>query len=284
MRPTCAQIDLSRIARNVHALRARAAQGVRQMAVVKADGYGHGALPVAQAALGAGATWLGVALVEEGAVLRRGGVTAPILVLGAAFPDEAEEAVGLGLAVSVCGRETALALDRAAAALGRPAAVHVKVDTGMGRVGLAPEDTLAYMEWLGRLPGVRVEGIFSHFASADETDLGFSRRQLGVFRDLLGALAARGLTPPLRHLANTAATMALPESHFDLLRNGIGIYGLYPSPETERTVRLEPAMSLSTRIALLKDVPAGTPLSYGRTFVTRRPSRIATLPVGYGDG
>jgi len=284
VRPTRAVVDLDRIRRNVRALRALTGAEVRQMAVVKADGYGHGAVPVARAALEAGTEWLGVALVEEGTELRRAGIGAPILVLGAPFPGEADEAVGHDLSVTVCGREAPLALDRAAASAGTTAAVHVKVDTGMGRVGLPPEEALEFVAWLSGLPHVRVEGILSHFAAADETDLAFSHRQADVFRDVLEALAARGLTPPLRHLANTAGTMVLPGSHLDLVRTGIGIYGLYPSPEIEHTVALEPALSLSTRIALLKTVPAGTALSYGRTFVTRHPSRIATLPVGYGDG
>lgn len=284
MRPTRAIVDLDRIRHNVRALRARTESGVRQMAVVKADGYGHGAVPVARAALEAGAEWLGVALVEEGVELRRAGIGAPTLVLGAAFPDEAEEAVTHGLSITVCTREAAAALDGAAASAGTRARVHVKVDTGMGRVGLPPGDAVEYVTWLSGLPHLEVEGVLSHFAAADEPDLTFSRRQLKLFRGVLDALAARGLNPPLRHLANTAGTMVLPESHFDLVRNGIGIYGLYPSPEIERTVALAPAMSLVTRIALLKEVPAGSPLSYGRTFVTRRPSRVATLPVGYGDG
>lgn len=284
MRPTRALVDLAAVARNVRALRALTAPPVRQMAVVKADAYGHGAVPVARAALGAGAEWLGVALVEEGVDLRRAGLGAPILVLGAAFPEEAAEAVGNGLRVAVCGRETPLALDRAAAAQGRTALVHVKVDTGMGRLGVSPAEAVAYVEWLGGLPHLRVEGLFSHFAAADEADLSFSRAQLAAFRRLVQALEARRRRPPLCHMANTAAVIALPESHLDLVRTGIGIYGLHPSPETPRAAPLEPVMSLVTRIAHLKDVPAGTPLSYGRTFVARRPSRIATLPVGYGDG
>ncbi|MDW7710548.1 MAG: alanine racemase [Deferrisomatales bacterium] len=284
MRPTRALVDLTAVARNVRALRGLTAAGVRQMAVVKADAYGHGAVPVARAALGAGAEWLGVALVEEGADLRRAGIEAPILLLGAAFPEEAADAVGAGLTVAVCGRETALALDRAGAAQGRTAAVHVKVDTGMGRLGVPPAEAAAYTEWLSGLPHLRVEGLFSHFSAADEADLSFSRAQLEELLGVRQALAARGLRPPLCHIANTAAVMALPESHLDLVRTGIGIYGLHPSPETPRTADLEPALRLTTRVAHVKDVPAGTPLSYGRTFVARQPSRIATLPVGYGDG
>lgn len=254
------------------------------MAVVKADAYGHGAVPVARAALAAGAKWLGVALVEEGAELRGAGIAAPILVLGAVFPQEAPDAVGHGLTVAVCGRESPLALDGAAAVQGRTAAVHVKVDTGMGRLGVPPAEAAGFVEWLASLPHLRVEGIFSHFSAADEADLSFSRAQLEEFCRVLQTLDARGLRPPLCHMANTAATMVLPESHFDLVRTGIGIYGLHPSPETPRTAALEPVMSLRTHIAHVKEVPEGTPLSYGRTFVTTRPSRIATLPVGYGDG
>jgi alanine racemase len=277
-------VDLSRVRRNVKALRALTSPEVRHMAVVKADGYGHGAVPVARAALDSGAEWLGVALVEEGVELRRAGLAAPILVLGAAFPEEAAEAVGSDLRVAVCGRETPLALDRAGAAQGRTAVVHVKVDTGMGRLGVAPAEAVAYVEWLAGLPHVRVEGLFSHFSAADEADLSFSRAQLAAFGQVVQALDARGRRPPLCHMANTAAVMALPESHLDLVRTGIGIYGLHPSPETPPAALLEPAMSLRTRIAHVKEVPPGTPLSYGRTFVVQRPSRIATLPVGYGDG
>ncbi len=284
MRPTRATVDLSRIAHNVRALRSCTRGPTRQMAVVKAHGYGHGAVPVARAALAAGATWLGVATVEEGAELREAGIDSPVLVLGAVPPEDAARAVGLDLTAALFSRDLASALDAAGRAAGHPAEAHLKVDTGMGRVGLAPAEAAAFLEWAQGLPGLQVSGIFSHFATADEADLAYAHRQLGTFADVLRTLQQRSRCPPLRHMANTAATMVLPDSHFDLVRTGIGIYGLYPSPQVPRTPELRPAMAFVTAVCHLKEVPAGTPISYGCTFVTRRPSRIATLPVGYGDG
>jgi alanine racemase len=284
MRPTRAVVDLSCIAHNVRALRAVTAPEVRQMAVVKADAYGHGAVPVARTAMEAGADWLGVALVEEGLQLREAGLSAPILVLGAIFAGDAEAAVAASLSVAVWDRESALALEAAGRAAGTPAPVHVKVDTGMGRLGIRPDEAAEFAFWIAGLPGLRLEGVFSHLAAADEADLGFARRQLAELRGVLAAMSGRGVRVGLRHVANTAATIALPDSHLDLVRTGIGLYGLHPSPAVPHTVELRPAMSLRTRIAQLKSVGPGVPLSYGATFVTRRPSRIATLPVGYGDG
>ncbi len=284
MRPTHATVDLARVAHNVRSLRALTATPTLQMAVVKADAYGHGAVPVARSALAAGASWLGVALVEEGLELRRAAIAAPLLVLGAFAPEDVDPALSAGITLTVFDREQVLSLSDRARALGQTAPVHLKIDTGMGRLGIPAADALAFTEWLVRLPGISLGGVFSHFATADETDLSFARRQLETFLEILAALDARGIEVGIRHMANTAATMVLPESHLDLVRNGIGIYGLYPSREVARTAELRPALSLRTAIAFLKAVPAGTPLSYGCTFVTDTPSRIATLPVGYGDG
>jgi len=254
------------------------------MAVVKSDAYGHGVIPVARTALTAGAEWLGVALVEEGVELRTAGIDVPILVMCPLTPEAAPAAIEHELTVTVCDEQSADALEAEAMDLGRRAVVHLKVDTGMGRWGLLPDDVVPFAERLSRLPHVHVEGIFSHFATADEIERSFALRQVRVFREVLDALDQRGLKPEMRHMANTAATMTLPESHFDLVRNGIGIYGLYPSPDMTRSPSLKEAMRLATRIVQIKNVGQGTSLSYGRTFVTRRPSRIAVLPVGYGDG
>jgi alanine racemase len=284
MRPTRAAVDLARIRHNIRALRSRLAAGVRQMAVVKADAYGHGAVPVARAALAAGAEWLAVATVAEGLELRAADVTAPVLVLGPIPAEDAPAAVAGMLSVTVCSREAAMQLAGAAAQAGKRADIHVKVDTGMGRLGVEPAEAVEFTAWAASLPGLRVEGVFSHFASADETDLTFARRQLARFRQVLAALEQRAVVVPLRHMANTAATLVLPESHFDLVRNGIGIYGLRPSPEVPLTVELRPALRWETAICHLKTVPPDTPLSYGSTFRSRRESRIATLPVGYADG
>jgi len=284
MRKTRAVVDLARIRHNLHALRSCVGNTVRQMAVVKADAYGHGAVPVARAALEAGAEWLAVATVAEGRELRGAGIAAPTLVLGPVTDKEAEAAVGHDLAVTVCTATGAQHLAQAGQARGTRARAHAKVDTGMGRLGVTAEQAVDFIVGLAETPGLWLEGVFSHFASADEADLTFARRQLQCFTEVLSALAQRGIHVPLRHMANTAATLLLPDSHLDLVRLGIGLYGLYPSAEVPRTVALQPALRWETRICHLKTVPAGTPLSYGATFRTASPSRIATLPVGYADG
>jgi alanine racemase len=254
------------------------------MAVVKADGYGHGAVPVARTAVSSGAEWLGVALVEEGVKLRRAGLCVPILVLGAIVPEAAEEVVRHHLTVSVSTWELALALNQAARASGQKAGIHIKVDTGMARIGLAPRDVLPFVEQIVRLKHLFVEGIYSHFASADEAGEPSTQRQLSEFKGVIAHLEARRVRIPLRHMANSAATIDLPESHLDMVRPGITIYGLYPSREVSHCLALVPAMALTTRVVFLKEVPEGTSVSYGRTFFTRRTSRIATLPIGYADG
>ncbi|GAB4256591.1 alanine racemase [Deferrisoma sp.] len=283
-RPTEARIDLGAVVHNVRALGALTPAGTAFMAVVKADAYGHGAVPVARAARDAGASWFGVALLEEALELRGAGLSEPVLVLGAVPASAAPAAVGAGVRLALFDPDLARALDAAARGRGRPARVHLKIDTGMGRVGVRPEDLPAFLDLLGTLPGVEVEGVFTHFATADETDLSFARNQLERFHRCLELLSHRGVRPRIRHAANTAGILALPESHLDLVRAGIGLYGIYPSDEVVRSADLRPVLRWTTRIAHLKDVPPGTPLSYGRTHVTPGPRRIATLPVGYGDG
>ena len=284
MRPTRAVVNLARIRHNLQALRSCVAGNVRQMAVVKADAYGHGAVPVARSALASGAEWLGVATVAEGLELRGAGITAPVLVLGPIPEEDAEDALRHDLAVTVCRPAGAMILAQRATARGMRALVHVKVDTGMGRLGVGADEAVEFISWAAGQPGLELQGVFSHFASADETDLAFARLQLQRFVGILAALEQRGISVPLRHMANSAATLVLPESHLDLVRNGIAIYGLYPSPEISRTVELKPALRWETAICHLKTVPPDTPLSYGGTFRTSRESRIATLPVGYADG
>lgn len=265
-RPTWAEIDLSAVAANTRALCARLAPGARLMAVVKADGYGHGAVPAAQAALGAGATWLGVAIAEEAIALRAAGIEAPILVLGWTPPEQAGEAIAAGIDLTV--------FSLADAAAYRGGRLHVKVDTGMTRLGFSAAEAPGAVADLAALPGVEVRGIFTHFAGSDEDDLSGARRQLATFQSVLGALPFR---PPFVHAANTAAVFRLPEAHFDLCRAGIGLYG-YGGPG------LRPALRWLTRIAQVRDVPAGTGVSYNSTYVTETSERLATLPVGYADG
>ena len=254
------------------------------MAVVKADGYGHGSVEVSQAALRSGADCLGVAFPEEGARLRKAGLEAPILVLGVIQPEETYKVIDSNLEQTVSSLELATALDQEAARAGVRINVHIKVDTGMGRIGVEPRNASAFARRLQRLKNLDVTGIFSHFASAVERDKTFSRRQMDTFDQVIREIRHTGTHIPVRHMANSAAVLDLPESYYDLVRPGIMIYGLYPSATVSRSISLVPAMTLRTKISFLKTVPSGTPIGYGGTFVAERKTTIATLPVGYGDG
>ncbi|MGH7360788.1 MAG: alanine racemase [Candidatus Methylomirabilales bacterium] len=283
-RPTRAIVDLGALAHNIRSIKALVGPGVRIMAVVKADAYGHGGVPVARAALATGAEWLGVALPEEGTALRGAGLTAPILVFGPTPPAQAEEVVAAGLDQMVHAVPLAEALSRAAGKARRRVAVHLKVDTGMGRVGVPMEEVSALAGAIGRLPGVRLRGVMTHFAAADAPDPAHAREQLRRFHQALASPELRAVPSLLRHAANSAATFALPEARLDMVRAGIALYGCPPSPDAPPPVPLRPVLSLETRVAQVHWVPAGTTVSYGCTFVAPTRMRIATLPVGYGDG
>ncbi|MBN2225206.1 MAG: alanine racemase [Deltaproteobacteria bacterium] len=283
MRDTRAVIDLSAVADSIRGIGTLVGGNVRIMAVVKADGYGHGAVRVSQTALAHGATCLGVAYAQEAVEIREAGISAPILVLGAAPPEAVEPVVKYDLAQSVCDTETPRALS-ALASSERPARVHVKVDTGMGRIGVTPADTLDYIAFLKGLPNIIIEGIFTHFPKSDEADPASTNRQIEEFTGLLKELSSRGIDIPLRHMANSGGVLAFPASHLNLVRPGIMIYGLYPSSEVKRSIPLRPAMSLVTKIRFIKRVPADTPISYGGTYVAKAPTDVATLPIGYADG
>jgi alanine racemase len=285
VRPTYAEIDLSAITENV-ALACRAAGPPTQvMAVVKADAYGHGAVPVARAALGAGATWLGVAIPEEAIPLRTSGIASRILVLGPIAPDQADVVADHDLDQCVCDQAQAEALDRAARARGRILALHLKVDTGMGRVGLRPRDVRPAAEKISALPSVRLAGLMTHFADAEAEEPDFAREQLACFAEVVRELSGAGMPVPLRHAANSAALLFLPEARLDLVRPGIMLYGYHPrGRQHPAEPLLRPALRLRTAISQLKDVRRGGSVSYGRTFVASQDLRVATLPVGYADG
>jgi alanine racemase len=260
---------------------------VRVLASLKADGYGHGALKVARTVLHNGASMLGVATVSEAIPLREAGIAAPILVFGYVPLWQMREAVRLDLTVTIYASEAARALARAAQALGKTARVHVKVDTGMGRLGIRSEqldEILALVREVRDLPGLELEGIFTHFAKADAEDLTHARLQLARFQNVLQAIEAEGMRPPLVHAANSAATFSLPEARFDMVRPGIALYGLDPSPEVRLPAGFRPALSFKTQVAQVKLIPAGEGISYGCTYITERPTWIAVLPVGYADG
>lgn len=278
------EVDTSAIRRNTAAVCEFVGAGVEVMAVLKADGYGHGAEATARAALAGGAKWLGVANVAEGAELRAAGIEAPVLVLGCGMPEQAEVVVARGLTQTLATEEMARALSRAAAAAGREAAAHIKVDTGMGRLGVWPEEALEFVRLVAGLTGLRVGGIYSHLATADHEDASYAREQARRFGEVLAELERHGLRPRLRHLANSAAVVRFREMHFDLVRAGLLIYGINPLPGELKNLALQPALTWKSRIACIRDMPAGQPLSYNRLHTTERPTRIACVPVGYADG
>lgn len=287
LRPTRAEIDLDRIEHNLIELRRLIGPEVKVMAVVKADGYGHGAVEVARTALRAGASSLGVAFIDEGAALRRAGIEAPILLLGFTDPADAPLLLEHRLTPSLFDLESAQHFSRFFSEHGRCWPVHLKIDTGMGRLGLSPSRSAEFMAVLSQLPGLKLEGVFTHLSSADEAEGGaFTAGQLRLFEEVMAAARERGIAPAVYHAANSAAAMLYPRSRYGLVRIGLSLYGCYPSPWVQKCapVELQPAMSLKSRIIFLKEVPPRTPLSYGRTYSTAADSVIATVPVGYADG
>ncbi len=296
---TWAEVDLDAIAHNISTLRRLTTPPTRFMAVVKANAYGHGAVAVAWQALAAGADWLGVARLEEGVQLRQAGIRAPILVFGYTPPEAAGVLLANDLTATVYSFEIARAYSRAASATDRTLRVHLKVDTGMGRLGLRPDffslsptgkavsgNPVFEAEAIAHLPGIELEGVYTHFAAADQADdRGHTLAQLERFTDFLDHLHFAGLQIPIRHAANSAALIRLPETHLDMVRCGIALYGLYPSADVNRDhVGLRPAMTLKTRVIQVKPVPAGFHVSYGMTYTTARPTVIATVAAGYADG
>ncbi len=286
-RPTWVEIDVEATAHNVQRIREIIGPEVRLMVVIKADAYGHGASRVARVALNNGAEWIGVASLNEAISLRDAGITAPILVLGFSPAWSARQALLNQVAVTVFDVEIAQAFNRAAAELGRRATVHVKVDTGMGRLGLLPSGVLPLLGQLQSLPHLQVEGLFTHFSVADSTQpqhTDHTETQLRRFRTLVSELEAAGLRPPLVHCANSAAILTRPESHFDMVRLGIALHGLDPSPEVRCPADFRRTLSFKTTVAQVKRYPPGTPISYGNTYQTETEQSIAVIPVGYADG
>ena len=286
-RPTWLEIDLSAIGRNTQLFKEIVGPDVRLLVSLKADAYGHGALRVARTVIRNGAEWLGVATVSEAEPLRRAGVDAPILVFGYVAPWQAREAVRMKLRATVYASDLARALAQAATDLGDEMRVHIKVDTGMARLGLRAEDVdgiLRFCDEVQALPGLVFEGIFTHFATADSLDQSYALRQLDRFERVLAALDARGMRPPIVHAANSAAALTLPQARYNMVRPGIAIYGIAPSDDVPLPEGFRPALAFKTQVAQVKDVPAGEGVSYGATFITSVPTRIAVLPVGYADG
>ena len=285
MRPTRAEIDLSAIAQNVALACRLAGPRTQVMAVVKADAYGHGALRVARTALDAGATWLGVATPEEAVPLRVEGITSRILVLGPIAPEQTDLVTDHDLDQCVSDPGQADVLDRAGRARGRVLTLHLKVDTGMGRVGIRPHEVRGAAERMRALSWVRLVGLMTHFAEAEAEDPAFAREQLARFAEAARGLAAAGIPAPIRHAANSAGLLFLPEARLDLVRPGIMLYGCHPrGPRGGPEPALRPALRLRTAISQIRSVARGESVSYGRTFVAPGDLRVATLPAGYADG
>jgi alanine racemase len=283
-RPTVADVSLPALRGNCREARRLVGAGVAVMAVVKADAYGHGAVAAARAFLEGGAAALGVSTVAEGAELRRAGIAGPVVVLGGAFRGEEAAVVAHGLEVAVWSVEAAGALAGAARAAGATVPVHLKVDTGMARLGIAVDEARAFGEAVRAEAGLTVRGVFSHFASADAVDTASARAQVARFAEAVAGLAAAGIRPPHVHLANSAAVLCEPAAHFTMVRPGIMLYGYAPAPHLSARAALRPAMRLRTAVLHARRVPAGTPVGYAGTFVAARASAIAVLPVGYADG
>jgi len=283
-RPTVAEVSLGALRENCRQARRLVGERVAVMAVVKADGYGHGAAAAARAFVEAGAGSLGVSSVAEGLELRCAGITAPIVVLGGAFDGEEPAVVAHDLALAVWSADRARAVAAAAEHAGRDVAVHVKLDTGMTRLGLDVDDVTAFARLLATLPRLEVAGVFSHLASADAVDTASAKAQIARFRGAVEALAAAGVRPAQVHLANSAAVLAAPEAHFTLVRPGLMLYGYAPAPHLAAGATLRPAMRLVSRLAQVRRIPAGRVVGYGGTWVSARPSLVGVLPVGYADG
>ena len=281
------EVDLDAVAKNTRVLKQACAPQTSLMAVVKANAYGHGAVHVARTVLSQGAKWLGVARMAEAVQIRDAGIDAPVLVFGDTLPDRAVAAARHGIRITLTGPDAASAINAAARNARTFVTAHIKIDTGMGRLGLCPglnmDQTLADIRSMMQMDHLKVEGIYTHFANADAVDKTHARHQLTLFTELLDRLDAENRLPQIIHAANSAATLMLPESHFTLVRPGIALYGLCPGPGVDGT-QLSPAMSIISKITQIKQVPKGFAVSYGSTHVTDRPTVIATIPVGYADG
>jgi len=282
-RPTVAEIDLSALAFNYRQLRKRIPKGVRMLAAVKADAYGHGALPISLQLERLGVDYLGVAISEEGVELRRGGVKIPILILGGIYEKESEQVLRYRLTPVVFEKESLKRISKEAERRKRKVRVHLKVDTGMGRLGVPMGLLPDFLKELKNHPRIEIEGVLSHFSMADGEET-YTAEQWKKFQEARAMIKERGITDQYFHMASSATLTAFPSYSGNLVRPGIMLYGSYPSLRFQSIIELKPVMTLKTRIHFLKSVPAGTRISYGGTFITERESLIATLPIGYADG
>lgn len=279
-----ATVDLSALAHNVAQVRQRLLSPSEILAVVKADAYGHGAVVISQTLVQLGIPRLGVATLQEGIALREAGIRAPILVMGALFANQFSDMIAHRLTPVVYDRETAAGFAGCAGSKSEPYPVHVKVDTGMGRLGLSPEEVLSLLQSSSFRGPLRVEGLMTHLADADSQDSSYTRTQITRFSSVVTQLKAAGVQVPLVHAANSAAILCHPSAHFTVVRPGIMLYGYHTTPLRDDALELKPVLTLTTNVVQVRRVAPGESVSYNRTFIASRPSRIAVLPIGYADG
>lgn len=286
---TWAEIDLDSLTYNIHEIRRITNPSAKIMAVVKADAYGHGVREVAKTLIDEGADYLAVACVDEGKQLRNDGITVPILILGAVMPEDAEDLIDYQLMPAVFDYELAKAVSDSALSKNTRAKIHIKLDTGMSRIGFVTgvDDDAVCREIaeIAALPGIEIEGIFSHFSTSDEHDQSYTKLQFNRFMTVCSMLEERGIKIPIRHIANSAAIMMYPETHLEMVRAGVILYGLYPSEEVDKTkLSLKPVMSVKARVTMVKELEENRGVSYGKSYITNHRTRIATVPIGYADG
>jgi len=282
-RPTFAEIDLGAILYNLRQIRNRVDKDIKIMAIVKADAYGHGMKEVSQAVARKGIDYFGVASLDEAATLREAGIKKNIIVLGAILPEEVEGVLRFNVIQTVSDLAIARLLSQLAQSKKRIIKVHAKIDTGMGRLGVWHKDAVNFVKKLASLKNIKVDGIFTHFPSAED-DKVFTRNQLRDFKSLIEELLRHGIDIPIKHTSNSMAVIDFKDSHMNMVRPGLIMYGLHPRSDVAKKLRLRPALRLKTKVVYVKPVSRGRSISYGRTYVTKKDTNIATIPVGYGDG
>ncbi|MGB5900005.1 MAG: alanine racemase [Geitlerinemataceae cyanobacterium] len=279
------EIDRSALAANIRQLKTLLSPKTALMAVVKADAYGHGAITVSQTVLEAGANWLGVATLPEGIELRQAGISAPILILGATYtPEQIRALIRWQLQPTICTPKQALVFAEVLAESGESLPVHLKIDTGMSRLGTPWQEAIEFVRMVAGLSQMNIASVYSHFATADDRDHTVMQQQHDRFQQVLSQIQSAGIPIPRRHIANSAATLTDSQLHYDMVRVGLAVYGLYPAEHLQGAIDLRPVLQVKARVTQVKTIPAGMGVSYGYKFVARQPTRIAVVGIGYADG
>jgi len=278
------EIDLDAVSHNIKTIRRIAGKNSEIMAVVKANAYGHDAIEISRVALESGATRLGVGALEEGIILRKAGIEAPILVLGLTLEDQIDPLLFYDLVPTISDLQTVKALSQAVVKYKKNARIHIKIDTGMRRLGIKSERALDFIKRVKKMNNIKIEGLYTHLAAADEEDKSYTKLQFARYKRVVNELEKEDIHVPLKHMANSAAILDLPYTYLDIVRPGITIYGLFPLPLAKRTIKLKPVAKFKTKIIFIKKVDGGESIGYGRAYTTTKETTVATLPVGYADG